>query len=466
MKKPTILRAAQPVTDRLRLRAGVAGLTGAARRAAGAGLWAATGLVGSVACAALLAAPGSAVAAPGDVLWRDFSQRIPGSTDAYRALAVAPSGRVYAAGATTAAPGAPGDALVRAYAPGGSVAWRRIWTWPGRSDDGAAAIARDRRGSLLVAGSSGSSWLLLKYSAGGYLQWVRRGRRPYARCSLEAVAVDPAGNVYAAGSATPSGGDRRLLVLKLSSGGALRWRRTIGSGAGDVAATCITLGGGDVYAAGGRATGPSTSVATTVRFSTKGARRWTRAYAAGDTEAVSVTGIGYAGGPVVTGYGAATGSPPQAFVVKYAANGAQSWEAGYEADGVTGDRFDAVVATADGGACVTGSRWTDGTAQMLTAAFDAQGALSWETVTPEAAGGTAVCRTAAGFCATGGTEAAVAVLLSPDGNTLGASRLSPTGHSVFRPVAVRAAGTGYLYAAGSATGAGGGTAAMLVRYKP
>jgi hypothetical protein len=432
-------------------------LAAAAGRAATAGLAVAASLV------ILLAASGTAAAAPGDVVWHDFSQRTPGGADAYCALAVTPSGQACAAGVTATTPGAPGDVLVRKYTRGGSVAWRRVWTWPGRSDDVAAAITRDRRGSFVIVGSSGTSWLLLKYSAGGYLQWVRRGRKPSARCSLLAVAVDRAGNVYAAGSATATGGDGRLLLVKHSSAGDLRWRRTIASGAGDAAATCITLGGGDVYVAGQSATETGTSAAITARYSPAGARRWMRAYAGG-AEAVTAACIGYADGPVIAGRSAAVDGPPQAFAVRYAADGSQLWTAGYDAAGVTGDRFDAVAAT-DGGACVTGSRWLDGTQQMLTAAFDARGELTWEAVTPGATGGTAVCRTAGGFCATGGTAAAVAALFSPDGATVGTSVLSPVGHAVFRPAGVRAAGTHYLYVAGSAA-ADGGTAAMLVRYRP
>jgi len=430
-------------------------------RALAAGLWVA------VVLALALATPGAAAtagAAPGDVVWRDFSQRAQNGEDAYRALAVTGAGRVCAAGVTTAAAGAPGDVLLRKYAPSGAVAWRRVWTWPGRSDDGAAAIARDRRGSFLVAGSSGSSWLLLKYSAGGYLQWVRRGRAPYARCSLAAVAVDRAGNVYVAGSATAAGASR-VLVLKLSSGGALRWRRTLGSGAGDAAATGIALGGGDVYVAGRSATGTSTSSAVTAKYSAGGARRWVRSYAGGEGEAVRAAGISYAAGPVVTGHGSAGAGPPQGFVVRYAPDGTQIWAAGYDGAGVTGDQFNAVV-TAGGGACVTGSRWAGGAEQMFTVAFDAQGALAWEAVTPGAARGTALCRTAAGFCAAGGTEAAVSVLLSSTGSPVWSTSLSPPSHGGFLPAAVGAAGAVYLYAAGSAALGGGGTAAMLVRYRP
>ena len=70
-----------------------------------------------------------------------------------------------------------------------------MWTWPGHTDDVVTALVRDRRGGIVVAGSSGSRWLLLKYSAGGYLQWVRRGRASFARGSFTAVAADGAGNV-------------------------------------------------------------------------------------------------------------------------------------------------------------------------------------------------------------------------------------------------------------------------------
>ena len=257
------------------------------------------------------AAAGQAGAAPGDVVWRDFSQRVAGGFDSYAALAVSAAGDACVAGATSEAPGAPGDALVRKYEPGGKIAWSRVWTWPGRCDDDAAALARDRRGGVVAAGSSGSSWLLLKYGAGGYLQWVRRGHGEFARCSFAAVAVDGSGNVYAAGAATPAGDDARLLLRKYSAGGALRWQRTLASGGGDVQADAIVLGGGDVYVAGRSATGDGTSAGLVARYSAAGARRWTREYQATGSEAVRATGIAYAAGPVICGWGAAGGGSPR-----------------------------------------------------------------------------------------------------------------------------------------------------------
>ena len=130
---------------------------------------------------------------------------------------------------------------------------------------------------------------------------------------------------------------------------------------------------------------------------------------------------------------------------------------------MTGSLFDGVVADA-AGACATGSRWTGGEQQMVTVRFDALGALAWERVQTGATRGTAVCRSAGGFCSAGGTAAASAGLVSPAGASSGSGR----GAGRLRrlpPAAVAAGGTEYLYAAGAAAH-DGGSAAMLIRYRP
>jgi hypothetical protein len=421
-------------------------------------------LVVVLALATAGAAAGQAGAAPGDVVWKDFSQRIAGGADSYAALAVSAAGDACVAGSTADTPGGPGDVLVRTYGPGGKIIWSRVWTWPGRSDDGAAALARDRRGSIVVAGSSGSAWLLLKYSAGGYLQWVRRGHGEFARCSFAAVTVDGAGNVYAAGAAAPAGGASRLLLRKYTAAGAFRWPRTLASTGGDAQAAAIVLGGGDVYVAGRSATGEATSAALVARYSASGMRRWTRAYAGAGAEAVRATGIAYAAGPVIAGWGAAEAGSPQGFVARYGTDGTPAWATAYSAEDVTGSRFDGLVADA-AGVCATGSRWTGGGQEMLTVRYDALGALAWECIQTGATRGTAVCRTAGGFCNVGGTDAASAGLVSAAGTSAWEQAVAPAGYTGFLPAAVAAGGADYLYAAGAAAH-DGGSAAMLIRYRP
>jgi hypothetical protein len=408
---------------------------------------------------------GSALAAPGDVVWKDFSQRSPDALDAYTALAVTSAGEACVSGTTAAAPDAPSDVLVRKYGAGGAAIWRRVWTWPGRSDDAGAALVRDRRGGIVVAGSSGSCWLLLKYTAGGYLQWVRRSRAPFSSAAFTAVAVDGSGDIYAAGAATPAGGHSQFLLRKYSSAGALRWQKTLGSSAGDAAAVAVIVGDGDVYVTGSSHTGEATSAVITAKYSRTGVRRWVRAYASDGAQAIRPTAIGYAAGPYVAGWGAAAGGAPQGFVARYAASGTQAWIAGYEGAGVTGDRFDAVIADATG-ACVTGSRWLGGDQQMVTLRFDALGALTWERVRSQSTRGLAVCRLGGGFCSSGGGGGATAGEVTAAGAPVWDQSVSPAGYEDFRPVALAAAGSEYLYAAGSAVRTAGGTAAMLIRYRP
>jgi hypothetical protein len=410
-----------------------------------------------------LIASGVASAAPGDVAWRDLSQRAPSSTDAYLALAAAPSGAVCAAGSTAATSAAPADALVCAYGSGGDVLWRRVWTWPGRSDDAAAALVRDRRGGYVVAGSSGPDWLLLKYSAGGYLQWVRRGNGPFARASFTSVAVDGSGNVYTAGTATPSGSDARVLICKYSEAGALRWQRSLASADGDAAATGLVLGAGDVYVTG-RTAGGAAGSALTVKYSGAGVRRWLRPYTASADGSSRATGIAWAAGPVVCGWGGPAGGPQRGFLVQYDPAGHVQWTGEAGIPGATADRFAALAVDEAGGVCVAGTAVTSSGDSALTACFKA-GIRLWA-LTQDGGQGSAVCRTPAGFAVASGPGSFRVTTVTPAGTAAWQRSITPAGYADFRPAVLRAAGSTYLYAAGSAAADAGGRAAVLVRYRP
>jgi hypothetical protein len=417
-------------------------------------------------CAATVASIGAAAAAaaPGEVVWRDFSQRAAGGEDAYASLTVSPTGAVCAVGSTATSPTAATDVLVRAYGAGGGVLWRRVWTWPGHGDDAASAVVRDRRGASVVVGSSGANWLLLKYNRSGYLQWVRRANSRFARCALVAVVVDGDGNVYATGRATPSEGVERILTLKYSSSGKFRWLKTYASAAGDSAAAGITLGGGAVYVAGTSLTGTGPSSAVLLKYSTGGTGRWARTYAGPSAEAARATALAYTSGPVVCGWTALPGGD-RGFVALYSAAGEPAWSAGCEALAVTGHRFEALAVDGAGRTCVAGTAVMPGGDQAFSAGFDPTGLPLW-TLPGAGTRGFAVCRSADGFTSSAGTAAIGAARATASGAPVWERTLTPAGFSDFRPVALRAAGDEYLYAAGSAAADGGGRAAMLVRYRP
>ncbi len=417
---------------------------------------------------ACLAIASAASAAPGDVVWRDFSQRVAGGHDAYRALVVTPGGNAYVAGSTTPNPGAGLDVLVRKFSPGGKVLWQRTWAYPGRGDGLGSDMARDRRGNVIVAGSSGSSWLLLKYGADGYLEWVRHGRKPYARCELTAVTVDGAGSIYATGVATPAGLARRFFTIKYSPTGAFLWRTTLGSIAGDATGGDIVSGGGDVYVTGVFATGPETRKAAVIKYSSAGKRRWSKFYAAAPGDSARGLAVAYRSGVLVMGVGTAPGEQPDGFVVRYSPAGAEEWVATYAGAYDLGDRFNAMVVDASGRTCVTGSRWTGGADEMITLRFTALGVLEWEHALTSAAGqGSAVCRAGGGaYYSAGGTLGAVTSQDTASGLPGWQQTIAPAGYNGFHPAAVQAAGASAVYVAGWTSPDAGGEAAMLVRYRP
>ena len=312
--------------------------------------------------------------------------------------------------------------------------------------------------------SSGADWLVLKYSRSGYLQWVRRARGRYAQCRLIALTVDGDGNVYAAGRAAPGEGPERVLTLKYSSSGKLRWHKTYASEAGDSAAAGITLGGGAVYVTGTTQGGAGGSTAVLLKYAPGGAQRWARTYAGPGAEAAHATALAYTTGPVVCGWSALPGGD-EGFVALFSLAGEQTWSAGYEALGATGDRFEALAVDGAGRACVAGTAVTAGGDQAFTACFDPAGLPLWA-LPGAGTRGFAVCRSGDGFAASSGTAALGAARATTSGAPVWERTLTPAGYGDFRPVALKAAGDAYLYAAGSAAAEGGGRAALLVRYRP
>ncbi|WP_167772480.1 SBBP repeat-containing protein [Ramlibacter henchirensis] len=124
------------------------------------------------------------------------------------------------------------DAVLLKFATDGTLLWQR--TWGGSSAEEANGVATDSEGSVYVAGTttsfgpSSAGVFVLKFSAAGTLVW----QKIYDGASGFAVGVAPDGNVYAAGSKSrdPFGGNFDMLVLKMTSAGALLWDVTYSAG--------------------------------------------------------------------------------------------------------------------------------------------------------------------------------------------------------------------------------------------
>ena len=180
-----------------------------------------------------------------------------------RAVTVDPSGNPVIAGVSDVPlPGASpvavgnGDLLVAKYDPSGALQWVTLLgsaesaTTPGISDY-ANGVAADPQGNIYVAadvygtvGGQTSAGMddfgIAKFDPTGKNLWVRE----IGSASIDeplGVAVDTAGNVYAAGTTQgdfdghTSAGDHDVAVVKLDTNGTKAWSQQIGGAASDVA---------------------------------------------------------------------------------------------------------------------------------------------------------------------------------------------------------------------------------------
>jgi hypothetical protein len=152
--------------------------------------------------------------------------------------------------------------------------------------DRASAITADASGNFYVAGYSERSgtqqtFAVIKHNAQGNTQWVARynGSAGGIGGSAQAVHVDAAGNVYAAGyvyDGTIVGSKLDYLVVKLNANGVQQWaRRYNGTGNNyDQATEVVADASGNVYVSG-FSYGQNADWAT-LKFAPDGTRIWER----------------------------------------------------------------------------------------------------------------------------------------------------------------------------------------------
>ncbi|MFM8322324.1 MAG: SBBP repeat-containing protein [Chloroflexota bacterium] len=270
-----------------------------------------------------------------DYDWTIFSGSA--SDDDGRSLAVDSAGSVYLAGYSQAAwGGTPRRAYTGGYDafavklnPDGTRAWH---TFLGSSqDDKAFAITVDTAGNVYVAGESAAAWgsspkrgytaaldaFVAKLNANGTLQWhtfLGGDRDDWAR----GVAVDAAGNIYAAGTSKDDWGDPLVgyagssdgFAVKLNSTGSIAWNIFLGSYTGDEVHDLALDSPANLYLAGHSWAGWGPSVdahsgagirnALAAKVDSSGDILWT-AFLGSEDEAAEGIAVDSAGSVYVTG---------------------------------------------------------------------------------------------------------------------------------------------------------------------
>jgi uncharacterized delta-60 repeat protein len=220
----------------------------------------------------------------GSELWRAADPEA-GAGSGY-AIALDGAGNVKVAGfCHFSAPDGNSDFLVARYDASGAMVWEDR---PGGEDsDIARAIALDREGNTIVAGSfdSGNAFssqaVVAKYDPAGGRLWEAVYDRGFweftdeGEDSAHAVAADLDGNVYMAGT-THVGDHFEILTVKYDAQGRELWVRTYSPAGHDASAAALVLDGSSaVYVAGSVQGEDSRFDITVLKYDPSGSLLWT-----------------------------------------------------------------------------------------------------------------------------------------------------------------------------------------------
>ena len=223
--------------------------------------------------------------------------------------------------------------------------------------DLAYGIATDAQGNFYTVGvttgsldgtttaSVAGALFVVKYDKSGVRQWIRQLGTANGDTRAVGVAIDPVGNVYAAGNTSGDldgnsnagmVGNFDLFVVKYDSSGVKQWTRQLGTPGDDFANGIAADAQGNVYVTGttsggldGNANAGLSGVDMfIVKYDGAGTRQWTRQFGAGgDDEGVGIAidaqGNVYVAGSTRDGVldGNTNAGGFDLFVVKYDAAG-------------------------------------------------------------------------------------------------------------------------------------------------
>ncbi len=250
--------------------------------------------------------------------------------------------------------------------PSGIVDWTRRYAGPGGGAE-PAALAVDAAGSIYVAGSAtvgdSADFALWKYSAAGELAWVKTEGSPlgFAHDRAVGLALDGDSVLVAGTWAMNSGVGNDFAVVRIDAAGQRLWLATSRNPAGDSDwAYAMTLAAdGRIYLAGASEIAPNHLAPVVAAFDSAGLPLWSRSFDGG------VVANGYffavacdaAGHPYAAGYDSDPVVGESIFVAALAADGAPVWTSRHApVAGQPSAAADLAVAS-DSAVVVTGSTW-------------------------------------------------------------------------------------------------------------
>lgn len=360
-------------------------------------------------------------AADGALIWAQRTNGTGNLSFTSVAVAVDTNGDVVVTGEAWVAPGHWDFYTIKYSGLDGSVLWQRRYDGLGK-DDGAAALALDAAGNVVVAGrsvASGSAndFLIEKYaSADGALLWQRRFYDSSASTRQDrarALALDADGNVAVTGYVTDSGGGFDYFTVKLAAatGATLWWKRYGGSPNLFDQPYAVTVDYlGNVIVAGASATSTGVDFYTIKYATTNGAQIWAKRSSGMVMSAAAPVNVVVDSSDDVVVAGKmtplATGRS-DFYLARYAAADATLiWEQTYDGPGNQEDTAKCVAVDAAGNVVVAGNSslsGTTGTYDFYTVKYSPGGSVIWSRA----------------FVSTNGTSDELAAMaLDPAGNVI------------------------------------------------
>jgi uncharacterized delta-60 repeat protein len=419
----------------------------------------------------------------GNLLWVARYAGAEGSEDEAYDVTVDDSGNAYVTGYYGGG-GGTDIATVKHAAADGSVVWAAVYDGPANGPDCGFELALDALGNVHVSGyvqnvSTGADAIVLKYDSTGAQQWEAVYNGPgNGYDGASELAVDAAGNVYAAGTSMGDGTGHDYVAIKYNSMGVLQWAsRYTGAGAGrDVVQELILAPGGGVYVTGStqRSEVPTENDIMTIRYNAEGVETWRARYGGvGDNGAFEMA-VDMTGGLYVVGEGTGGSGSGEIVTIKYQA-GREDWVRRYTGPGAGNSLGHEVVLDATGNVYVGGYSYGIGTLTDITTIKYRPGLEEWRAEYNGSANGDdepqAVVTDAEGnIYVTGssvngaGDKDYLTVKYDPEGTYLWEARYDGPGGGDDVPAAIAVDASGNVFVTGSSQGASTGIDFATVMY--
>lgn len=212
----------------------------------------------------------------------------------------------------------------------GSLVWSRAVSY-------VSALGSDSNGNVYVGGDGGSGTLFLsKYTAAGSRTWTRRIESGGSFFLPTDIATDASGNVYVAANEMDDNFINSY-VAKYSPSGTQLWKKRVDGGANDLELTGLEVRGDAFYLSGTSHTNwersedsPNRMDGLIIKMSLGGAERWRKVFGTAEADRIEDIATDPSGNVYVTGstYGRLGGVQPggsDIFLRKFAANGSTLW---------------------------------------------------------------------------------------------------------------------------------------------